>query len=62
MRAWTGTEGGWVEYDPTNACFVGRDHILVGHGRDYGDAAPVIGMLRLAGGQAGHHACDIEPE
>jgi transglutaminase-like putative cysteine protease len=61
VRAWTGAESGWVEYDPTNACFVGSDHIVVGYGRDYGDAAPVIGILRLSGNQAGHHSCDIEP-
>lgn len=61
VRVWTGAESGWVEYDPTNACFVGSDHIVVGYGRDYGDAAPVIGILRLSGNQAGHHSCDIEP-
>lgn len=59
VRAWTGTEAGWVEYDPTNACFVGADHVTVGYGRDYSDAAPVTGSLRLGGGQAGTHSVDI---
>ena len=60
VRAWTGTRGGWIEYDPTNACLAGTDHIVVGFGRDYADAAPVTGMLRLDGAQSGSHAVDIE--
>ena len=59
VRAWTGTDGAWVEYDPTNACFVGQDHIVVGYGRDYSDVAPVTGMLRLDGRQSGSHSVDI---
>ncbi len=62
VRAWTGAESGWVEYDPTNACWVADDHITVGYGRDYGDVAPVIGMLRLDGNQKGSHKVDIRPE
>lgn len=62
VRAWTGAESGWVEYDPTNACWVAEDHIVVGYGRDYGDVAPVIGMLRLDGSQEGEHKVDIRPE
>lgn len=60
VRAWTGQAGGWVDYDPTNACLVGADHVTIGHGRDYGDAAPVIGMLRLEGSQSGSHSVDLE--
>lgn len=62
VRAWCGAETGWIDYDPTNACFVAEDHIVVGHGRDYGDVAPVIGMLRLDGAQEGSHSVDIRPE
>ena len=62
VRAWVGARAGWVEYDPTNACFVDADHIAVAHGRDYADAAPVIGQLRLEGGQHSHHSVDILPE
>ena len=61
VRAWTGAEAGWVDYDPTNACFAGADHVTVGYGRDYSDAAPVTGSLRLDGGQAGAHSVDIVP-
>ena len=60
VRAWMGTALGWVDYDPTNACFLGTDHLEVGFGRDYSDVAPVTGMLRLEGGQSGTHAVDIE--
>jgi transglutaminase-like putative cysteine protease len=59
VRAWCGQGAGWVEFDPTNAMFVGADHIVVAHGRDYGDAAPVVGILRLAGAQTSHQAVDV---
>jgi transglutaminase-like putative cysteine protease len=59
VRAWAGADLGWVDYDPTNACFVGLDHLEVGFGRDYSDVAPVTGMLRLDGRQSGSHAVDI---
>lgn len=59
VRAWCGAEAGWVEYDPTNACFVDLDHIVVGYGRDYSDVAPVSGVLRLDAGQSGRHSVDI---
>lgn len=59
VRAWTGARGGWVEYDPTNDCLAGADHIPIGHGRDYADAAPVTGALRLDGAQTGSHSVDL---
>lgn len=60
VRVWLGRSLGWVDYDPTNACFVGADHIEVGFGRDYADVAPVTGVLRLEGAQSGRHSVDIE--
>jgi transglutaminase-like putative cysteine protease len=59
IRAWAGAEAGWLDHDPTNACFADTDHIAVGHGRDYGDVAPVTGALRMNGGQKGRHAVDL---
>jgi transglutaminase-like putative cysteine protease len=59
VRAWCGRDAGWVEFDPTNAMFVGTDHIVVAQGRDYGDAAPVAGVLRLAGAQSSRQAVDV---
>ncbi len=61
VRAWCGPEAGWVEYDPTNATFAGRDHIAVAHGRDYFDVAPVKGVLRIYGGQSSEQAVDVIP-
>ena len=61
VQAWTGLESGWLEYDPTNACLAGDGHLRIGFGRDYGDVAPVAGMLRLGGGQVGRHSVDLVP-
>jgi len=64
VRVWMGADAGWIDHDPTNDVFVGGDHIEIGFGRDYGDVAPVIGMLRTeggraGGGQSGSHAVDL---
>ena len=61
VRAWCGPQLGWVEYDPTNAIWVGTDHIVVAHGRDYSDVAPVKGILRLSGAQTSTQAVDVIP-
>ena len=37
--------GGWRAFDPTNAAPVGERHVVIGHGRDYGDVAPVRGAF-----------------
>jgi len=36
---------GWVDLDPTNRVLVGEGHVTVGWGRDYGDVAPVGGII-----------------
>jgi transglutaminase-like putative cysteine protease len=36
---------GWIDYDPTNACFVGNGHIVVARGRDFSDVSPVKGLF-----------------
>lgn len=61
VSAWCGRETGWIEFDPTNAVLAGVDHIVVAIGRDYGDVAPVKGVLRIAGEQATEHAVDVIP-
>ncbi|MFW2543097.1 transglutaminase family protein [Primorskyibacter sp. 2E107] len=61
VRAWCGMEQGWIEYDPTNATFVGQDHIVLGHGRDYADISPVVGHLRSSGGSQNQQAVDVIP-
>jgi transglutaminase-like putative cysteine protease len=37
---WCGT---WVGYDPTLQSRISENHVRVGHGRDYGDVAPLRG-------------------
>jgi len=59
VRAWCGTEMGWIEYDPTNATLVSTDHIVVGYGRDYSDISPVSGHLRSSGSQRNTQAVDV---
>ena len=61
VRAWCGWEAGWIEYDPTNALVVGADHIVVARGRDYGDVAPVKGVMRTSGGHTSDQAVDVLP-
>ena len=36
--------GGWVAFDPTNDIFIEDRHIVVAHGRDYDDVAPLRGV------------------
>ena len=61
VRAWCGPGLGWVEYDPTNGISVGEQHIVVAYGRDYGDVAPVRGVVRISGTQASSQAVDVVP-
>ena len=61
VSAWCGPEAGWVEYDPTNAIFAGEGHIVVAHGRDYADLAPVRGAMRISGGQSTDQYVDVIP-
>lgn len=61
VRVWCGREAGWQEFDPTNGIRASNDHITVGFGRDYSDVAPIVGVLKTAGGQAGAQAVDVVP-
>jgi transglutaminase-like putative cysteine protease len=61
VRAWCGSDTGWVEYDPTNAVFPGQDHIVVAVGRDYDDIAPVQGILRTSGPNLVSQSVDVIP-
>ncbi len=40
--------GEWTAIDPTNGSPVGPRHVVVARGRDYGDAAPLIGIYHGA--------------
>lgn len=52
-----GTDGGaaeWVAADPTNRALAGETHVKIGHGRFYGDVAPIRGVYRGSAGEAEH--------
>lgn len=40
---------GWVELDPTNNAIPGTGHVRLGCGRDYGDVAPLRGVVQGGG-------------
>jgi transglutaminase-like putative cysteine protease len=40
---------GWIELDPTNDVVVGKDHVVLAWGRDFGDVSPLRGVI-LGGG------------
>lgn len=41
----------WVALDPTNDCWCNEQHVAVSYGRDFREAAPVIGTFKTAGYQ-----------
>lgn len=36
---------GWLDFDPTNDCLIGDDHITLAWGRDFGDVSPLRGVI-----------------
>lgn len=59
VRAWCGQHLGWVEFDPTNKMIAGPDHITIGHGRDYADISPIVGVLRTNGSHETKQSVDV---
>ena len=59
VRAWCGQHIGWVEFDPTNAMIAGPDHISIGHGRDYADISPIVGVLKTHGSHETSQSVDV---
>jgi transglutaminase-like putative cysteine protease len=59
VRVWCGQHQGWLEFDPTNAMLAGPDHITIGHGRDYSDISPIVGVLRTAGQHETKQSVDV---
>jgi transglutaminase-like putative cysteine protease len=52
---------GWAEFDPTNNCMPGERHITVAWGRDYGDVAPLKGVMSGGGSHRLKVAVDVMP-
>ena len=46
VALWCGTQDGWIGFDPTNNILENDDHVVLGWGRDYGDVAPLGGILQ----------------
>lgn len=49
VSVYAGSELGWLDFDPTNDSQVFTDHIPLGIGRDYGDVAPMRGVVTGGG-------------
>jgi transglutaminase-like putative cysteine protease len=50
VSAWCGGAG-WIDVDPTNGRLVDESFVTLGWGRDYGDVAPLRGVVRGGGQQ-----------
>jgi transglutaminase-like putative cysteine protease len=60
VAVWCGE--GWLGLDPTNGVAVRDDHIVVARGRDYGDVAPVDGIVSGSGKQRLKVEVDVIPD
>jgi transglutaminase-like putative cysteine protease len=52
---------GWVDFDPTNDCLPGDEHITVALGRDFSDVSPVAGIITGGGAHEVKVSVDVEP-
>jgi transglutaminase-like putative cysteine protease len=52
---------GWVDFDPTNDMLPSGGHITIGWGRDYGDVAPVHGIITGGSEHEVEVAVDVLP-
>jgi transglutaminase-like putative cysteine protease len=52
---------GWVDLDPTNDTIPGEGHITVAWGRDYGDVAPINGIVTGGGDHLIEVGVDVIP-
>ncbi|MDB5446521.1 MAG: Transglutaminase [Phenylobacterium sp.] len=62
VSVWCGEARGWIGFDPTNAVFAENDHIVLAVGRDYGDVAPIDGIILAPGVQTLDVEVDVIPE
>ncbi len=61
LSVYSGVPNGWIGCDPTNACFVGTQHIPICVGRDYGDVSPMRGVVLGGGTTELRVSVDVEP-
>jgi transglutaminase-like putative cysteine protease len=60
QRAPTNPGGSWIDYDPTNDCLLGEQHITTAVGRDYRDVMPVRGVFYGGGEHQLSVAVDVD--
>lgn len=60
VSIWTG-DAGWIDLDPTNDLIADDQHVTLAWGRDYGDVAPIKGVILGGGGHTVEVAVDVEP-
>ncbi len=53
---------GWAEFDPTNDCMPQEKHITLAWGRDYGDVAPLTGVMTGGGSHSLEVSVDVAPQ
>jgi len=61
MRAWCGSNMGWIEFDPTNDMLASSDHVVIARGRDYSDVSPIKGVMRTHGDHTSKQSVDVVP-
>jgi len=59
--AWTGPQGGWVDFDPTNNLVVSDEHVTLAWGRDFQDVSPLRGIILGGGRHTLRVSVDLEP-
>ena len=52
----------WAEFDPTNDCMPQDQHITLAWGRDYGDVAPLTGVMTGGGSHSLEVSVDVAPQ
>lgn len=62
VMIWCGPDRGWIGVDPTNGIWMAEDHVIVAIGRDYGDIAPIDGIVLGSGAQSMHVSVDVAPQ
>lgn len=62
VSVYCGPEPGWVDFDPTNNCVAGTDHVGIAVGRDYSDVVPLKGVFLGGGEPLLSVSVDVAPE